>query len=272
MSTPSLPVAFITGVSSGIGRATALKLKTSGYEVFGTSRRVDTGSIVDGIQMVQLDVGDDSSVEKAVAFVMKQTGRIDLLVNNAGFGIFGGAEESSIAQAKDLFETNLFGVIRTVRAVLPIMRKQKNGRIINVSSVLGFVPSPYMALYAASKHALEGYSQSLDHEIRTFGVRVLLVEPAYTKTSFEQNMQASDELMPEYEKIRTAIGELIAGAMATADDPYIVADEIAKAAAAISPKLRYPAGAVARRLNWLRRLVPASSFDRGLRKRMQLAS
>src|SRR5690349_3978546 len=115
-------------------------------------------------------------------------GHIDLLVNNAGIGLLGAAEESSTAQAQGLFDVNVFGVLRMTNAVLPAMRLQRKGTIINVSSVLGLIPAPYSALYAATKHAIEGYSESLDHELRTFGIRVALVEPAYTRTSFEENI------------------------------------------------------------------------------------
>src|SRR3954463_7211809 len=131
-----------------------------------------------------LDVTDDVSVAGVVREVLERSGRIDVLVNNAGVGIAGAAEESSIEQARALFETNVFGSIRMTRAVLPHMREQGGGRIINVSSVLGLVPAPFMALYAATKHAIEGYSESLDHEVREHGVRVLLVEPGYTNTAF----------------------------------------------------------------------------------------
>lgn len=271
MSTTQKPTALVTGVSSGIGKATALALISEGYTVFGTSRRADVGASSDGIQLLKLDVTDDQSVADAVDAVIQKTGRIDLLVNNAGFGVIGGAEESSIVQAKGVFETNLFGVIRMSRAVLPIMRKQGAGRIINISSVLGFIPNPYMALYVASKHALEGYSESLDHEVRTFGVRVLLVQPGYTKTSFEANMVASDEPLPEYKQTLVSVKKLIAGVMAKADDPKIVAKAIVLAASALKPKVRYPAGGTAKQLSFLRRFIPATAFDKTLRKQMKLA-
>ena len=120
--------------------------------------------------------------------VIERFGRIDVLINNAGIGSAGAAEESSVAQAQRVFDVNVFGVMRMTKAVLPHMRAQGGGRIINVSSVLGFLPAPYGALYAATKHAIEGYSESIDHEVREHGVRVLLVEPAYTKTGFDANI------------------------------------------------------------------------------------
>ena len=140
---------------------------------------------------LDLDVASDESVAAVVQQVIERFGRIDVLVNNAGIGSAGAAEESSVAQDQSVFDINVFGVIRMTKAVLPHMRAQGSGRIINISSVLGFVPAPYMAVYAASKHAVEGYSESVDHEVREHGVRVLLVEPAYTNTGFEANVRAA---------------------------------------------------------------------------------
>src|SRR3954447_17267957 len=178
-------VALVTGTSSGIGEAAARALVDAGFTVYGTSRRAIAGEERDGVTFLPVDVTDDESVARGVREVLGRSGRIDVLVNNAGLGIAGAAEESSIEQARALFDTNVFGSIRTTRAVLPQMREQGSGRIINVSSVLGFLPAPFGALYSATKHAMEGYSESLDHEVREHGVRVLLVEPAYTRTSFD---------------------------------------------------------------------------------------
>ncbi len=166
-------VAVVTGASTGIGQASAKALHQAGFRVFGTSRRA-VANTLDGITMVTCDVTDDESVNAAVGKVLDATGRIDVLVNNAGMGLLGGAEESSIDQAQALFNVNLFGVIRTTNSVLPIMRNQKAGRIVNISSVLGLIPAPFSALYSSTKHALEGYSESLDHEVRAFGIRICL--------------------------------------------------------------------------------------------------
>jgi NAD(P)-dependent dehydrogenase (short-subunit alcohol dehydrogenase family) len=186
------PVVLVTGVSSGIGRAVASAFAEKGFEVFGTSRNPRNTEPIAGVEVVQLDVTDPESVSAAVATVIQRAGRIDIVVNNAGFGVLGAAEESSIAQAQQLFDTNFFGLVRLTREVLPHLRAQRSGRIINISSVLGFLPAPYGALYAASKHAVEGYSESLDHETREFGVRVTVVEPGYTSTSFEANANDAD--------------------------------------------------------------------------------
>src|SRR5215204_4266035 len=263
-------VALVTGASSGIGEAAARALLGAGFAVYGTSRRAAPGEARDGVVFLPLDVTDDDSVARAVREVLHRSGRIDVLVNNAGVGVSGAAEESSIEQARALFETNLFGSIRMTRAVLPHMREQGSGRIINVSSVLGFMPAPFMALYAATKHAIEGYSESLDHEVREHGVRVLLVEPAYTRTSFDANAVPVDEPLALYARRREAIDGLIAAAVKAGDEPSLVGETIVAAATDTRPKLRYPAGTLARRVSKLRRYAPSAVFDKQIRKLNQL--
>ena len=147
---------------------------------------------------LDLDVTSDESATAVVGQVIDRFGRIDVLVNNAGIGSAGAAEELSIAQDQRVFDVNVFGLIRMTKAVLPHMRAQGGGRIINISSVAGFVPQPFMAVYVASKHAVEGYSESVDHEVREYGVRVLLVEPFNTGTGFDANMVRGDTPLPAY--------------------------------------------------------------------------
>jgi len=266
---PVRRTAIVTGASSGIGLASVRALHKAGYRVFGTSRRSST-VLGDAGTLLTCDITDEASVAAMVKTVLDETGRIDLLVNNAGFGISGGAEESSIAQAQDLFDVNLFGVIRAIRAVLPTMRTQRSGRIINISSVLGLIPAPYMALYAASKHAVEGYSESLDHEVRNQGIRIVLVEPAYTRTAFDQNLLVPDAQLELYAEARAGADRTMREAMATADAPETVADTVLAAAEASVPQRRYTAGKVARQISLLRRFAPAHLFDKSLRKQMHL--
>jgi NAD(P)-dependent dehydrogenase (short-subunit alcohol dehydrogenase family) len=265
-------VALVTGASSGIGEATARELAAAGFTVYGTSRKATAGEQRNGIVFLPLDVTDDDSVAGAVREVLDRSGRIDVLVNNAGLGIAGAAEESSIEQARALFDTNLFGSIRMTRAVLPRMREQGSGRVINVSSVLGLVPAPFGALYAATKHAIEGYSESLDHEVREHGVRVLLVEPAYTRTSFDANAIPADEPLPLYAHRREVLDVLMAEAIKGGDEPSVVGEAIVAAATDPRPRLRYPAGSLARRVSKLRRYAPSTLFDRQIRKINQLAA
>jgi NAD(P)-dependent dehydrogenase (short-subunit alcohol dehydrogenase family) len=263
-------IAIVTGASSGIGQATAERLAVAGYKVYGTSRR-GAQSGQRSFEMLPLDVTSDASVEAAVTEVMRVEGHIDLLVNNAGFGVApAGAEESSIDQARSIFDTNFFGIVRMTRAVVPHMRRHGSGRIINIGSVLGFLPMPYGALYAATKHAVEGYSESLDHELRTRGIRVSVVEPAYTKTQFDANVLEPDAKLDEYREVRAALGKRLKEVMAVADQPSVVADVVLQAASAARPKLRYTAGGVAGRLRLLRRFAPAGVMDAGIRRHLRL--
>lgn len=206
-------VALVTGASSGIGEATAERLAQAGYTVYGTSRRGGQAG-QRSFEMLPLDVTRDESVEAVVAEVMRRAGRIDLLVNNAGFGVApAGAEESSLDQARTIFDTNFFGIVRMTCAVLPRMRQQRRGRIINIGSALGFLPVPYVALYSATKHAVAAYTESLDHELRTMGIRVSVVEPSYIKTSFDANQMQPDAPLDVYraicEKIEKRVKEVL---------------------------------------------------------------
>ena len=269
MNKTDLGVALVTGTSSGIGHATAKALQDAGFHVFGTSRRT-VAQRTDGVTMLTCDVTDDASVAKLVDDVLAEAGRIDLLANNAGIGIIGGAEESSVLQAQSLFDVNVFGIMRVTKAVLPTMRRQGKGRIINMSSILGLIPSPYNAIYSASKHAIEGYSESLDHELRPLGIRVALVEPAYTRTSFEENLATPDQLLDIYDAARAGMTITARKAMEKGDAPEVVARTVLKAATDSVPRRRYAVGKMARQVSFLRRFVPASAFDKSLRKQYGL--
>lgn len=258
-------VALVTGASSGIGLATAQALRRDGYRVFGTSRKPAADG-PDGIGMLVCDVTDELSVKNLVENVLNRAGRIDLLVNNAGIGLLGGAEESSASQAKALFDVNVFGVVRMTNAVLPVMRRQRAGRIVNLSSILGLIPAPFNALYSSTKHALEGYSESLDHEVRTQGIRVVLVEPGVTRTSFEENITRPDRPLPAYDTVRADAEKLMRDIIETGDAPQVVADMVVKAANAASPKRRYTAGKVASQVRFIRRFLPEAFVDKNLRK------
>ncbi|WP_030438287.1 oxidoreductase [Actinoplanes subtropicus] len=265
------PIALVTGASAGIGKAVSLGLVKAGYEVIGTGRNTSRLARVNGVTYLDLDVTSDESVTAAVEQVIQRYGRIDVLVNNAGVGSAGAAEESSVAQVQALFDINVFGVIRMTNAVLPHMRTQRCGRIVNISSVVGFIPAPFMAPYAASKHAVEGYSESIDHEVREYGVRVLLVEPGWTNTGFETNSVRPDTPMEVYAKQRTIADKLIVEAVKAGDDPDAVAQAVVAAATDTKPKLRYPAGSRAGLVSTMRRVVPSRAFDRQIRKMNQLA-
>lgn len=240
----------------------------------------DRDKLDDALERLSSDAGAVSGVaanlaDDVAATVVAQHlacyDNLDLLVNNAGIGSAGAAEEHSIEQDQQVFDINVFGVIRMTRAVLPHMRARGAGRVINISSVLGFVPAPYRAVYAASKHAVEGYSESLDHEVREYGVRVLLVEPGITRTGFEGNVVEPEAPLHAYAAQRQVADDVVTALSKYADDPAAVAKTIVAAATDSTPKLRYPAGSTAGLIRTLRRVVPARAFDWQLRKLNRLA-
>ena len=210
--------------------------------MIGTGRNTARVTAPAGVTYLDLDVTSDESVASVVEQVIDRFGQIDVLVNNAGVGATGAAEEFSLAQTQDVFDINVYGVMRMTKAVLPHMRAQRRGRIINVSSLSGFVPSPFMALYVSTKHAVEGYSQSLDHEVREHGVRVLLVEPGPINTPFGAHSVQADTPLPLYASGRRTYDEVLAKNTSGGDDPAVVAKVIVAAATDRNPKLRRTAG------------------------------
>ena len=233
----------------------------------GTSRDTSRVTPLDGVTFLDLDVASDKSVTAAVQQVIERFGRIDVLVNNAGIGSIGAAEETSVAQAQGVFDINVFGVMRMVKEVLPHMRAQGRGRIINLSSVQGFIPAPYMAVYGASKHAIEGYSQSLDHEVRRVRHPV-----AARRTRLHQDRIRGQQHAARHAPagVRASSGtifdRLMAAAIKDGDDPAVVAKVIVAAATDPKPKLRYTAGPLAGRASaCAASFPPGSSTSRSAR-------
>ena len=262
-------VVLITGVSSGIGRETAQLLAERGARVFGTVRDLGRADPIAKVELVLMDVTDDKSVKDGAESVLKNAGKIDILINNAGYSIAGGLEETSIEEARQLFETNFFGALRLSQVVLPSMRRHSYGRIVNISSMAGVVPVPYRGVYAASKHALEGYTEILDHEVRQFGIRAVLIEPTFTKTNIVANERTPQAEILVYAEQKRRVEAAIQKQNAAGDEPRAVAEVIYRALIAESPRLRYPVGNGVM-LSRLHRFVPAKMFDKQFRKRFQL--
>ena len=263
-------VVLITGVSSGIGLATAQQFAARGCRVFGSVRSLEKARPLPGVELVEMDVRDEASVRSGVERVLGRAGRIDVLVNNAGINMVGAVEETSPGEAAALFDTNVLGVLRATQAVLPHMRAQRQGRIVNVSSVLGFLPAPYMGLYAAAKHAVEGLSESLDHEVRQFGIRVTLVQPFYTKTNLETNSPQAASTIGAYDRERDVVSRAVSASVNGGDDPSVVAHTVVEAALGAWRMRRTPPGQ-ASLLTKLRRFMPAGPVDKSLRKALGLA-
>jgi NAD(P)-dependent dehydrogenase (short-subunit alcohol dehydrogenase family) len=262
-------VALVTGVSSGIGRETAQLLTERGLRVFGTVRNQQPGGAIAGVEFVRMDVTNDRSVTDGVKAVLERAHRIDVLVNNAGYSLAGGLEETSLEEARQQLETNFFGVLRVTHTILPVMRRQRYGRIVNISSMLGLLPGPYRGIYAASKHALEGYTETLDHEVRAFGVRAVLVEPVFTKTNIGRNEKSVLTALDAYADQRKRVEEVIRQRITHGEEPRAVAEVVYHALSVASPRLHYPVGEGVT-LNRLHRFVPPRMFDRAFRKQFQL--
>jgi NAD(P)-dependent dehydrogenase (short-subunit alcohol dehydrogenase family) len=263
-------IVLITGASSGIGRATALELLRAGHTVYGAARRVQSMDAISaaGGHVLPLDVTNDADLERAVQTILDQQGRIDVLVNNAGFGLYGAAEDVPLPQARYQLEVNLFGPARLTQLVLPHMRKQRSGTIVNVSSMGGEIAFPLGAWYHASKHALEAYSDALRQEVKQFGIHVVLIQPGLIRTEFgDVTTQAVQAYSGQgaYRELAQGLAtstQTIYSEHSKASQPSVVATAIRKAVEAARPKPRYPVGYMAKPLLALNRLLPARVFDR----------
>ncbi|MGY2746132.1 oxidoreductase [Pseudarthrobacter sp. O4] len=262
------PVAFVTGASTGIGFETARKLAASGFTVYAGARRVEKMEPLKayGVKVVALDVTDEASMGAAVGAVIAAHGRIDVLVNNAGYGSYGSLEEVELAEGRRQFDVNVFGLARMTQLVIPAMRAAGRGRIINVSSMGGKMYEPLGAWYHATKFAVEGLSDSLRMELKPHGIGVSIIEPGGTQTEWGA-ISAQGLLASSGDGPYAAQAKVMAAVLATTDKaalstrPEVVADVIVQAATALRPKTRYPVGGSARALLLLRRLLPDRVFD-----------
>lgn len=252
-------VVLVTGASSGFGHAIAKALAAKNYRVFGTARAVQSGAAPEGFTTLTLDVTQDVSVAACVSEVVRIAGRIDAVINNAGIGIAGAIEDTTAAEAQAQFETNFFGTHRVCRAVLPHLRAQRAGVIINMSSLAGRVAVPFQGFYSATKFAIEAYSEALRMEVRPFGIAVSMIEPGDFATSFTVNRRFTTDSTPAspyYDSMARAIAIMARGEQANHDlSPVIGAVEAILESR--RPALRYPrAPAVQRTFNALRPLLP----------------
>jgi NAD(P)-dependent dehydrogenase (short-subunit alcohol dehydrogenase family) len=251
-------VVLVTGTSSGFGRAIAIALANDGHRVFGTIRAAQAGS-APGYTVLPLDVTQDGSVGACTAAVIRSAGRLDAVVNNAGMGIAGAIEDTSVEEAVAQFDANFFGMHRVCRAVLPQMRAQRSGLIINMSSLAGHVPLPFQGFYSASKFAIEAYSEALRMEVRQFGIRVAMIEPGDFATGFTAKRRmtaASTPASPYYEACALAIARMARDEQANSDlSPVVRA--VRTILAAPAPAMRYPrATSVQRAFVALRPFLP----------------
>ncbi len=251
---------LITGASSGIGRTTARLFAARGCRVFGTSRQARPDA--HGVEMLQLDVRSDASVAQCVSEVVRRANGIDVLVNNAGVEYLGIAEETPLADARAVFETNFFGVVRMVDNVLPHMRAQRDGRIINVGSAAAWVGEPGESFYAASKRALAGYTEALRHEVWPLGIHVSIIEPGSFRTNILAGQtEAGGRAIADYDAVRRAAIRTLQESLQHGGDPSAVARAVVRVAQARTPRLRYAVGAEARWIPFASVLLPQRWFD-----------
>ncbi|MFI6827482.1 oxidoreductase [Kribbella sp. NPDC050241] len=261
-------IALVTGASSGIGEATARKLHALGYVVYGAARRVDRMEklAADGIRTIAMDVTDDDSLRAGVDRILSETGRIDVLVNNAGYGSYGAVEDVPLDEARYQFEVNVFGAARLIQLVLPGMRAQRSGTIVNISSMGGRIYTPLGGWYHGTKFALEALSDCLRLETKPFGIDVVVIEPGSIQTEWgdiaASNLRKVSADGPYAERADAMAASMSSEANARRNSPpTVIADAIGKAVTARRPRTRYTAGFAAKPLITLRRVLPDRAFD-----------
>ncbi|MEO1033131.1 MAG: oxidoreductase [Bacteroidota bacterium] len=261
-------VIIVTGASSGIGKATALQLIEEGHIVYGLARRVEKmQDLIDaGGHAKALDITDHKQIKEIIQDIKDQQQRVDILVNNAGYAVYGPIEEIGYEQAKRQFEVNLFGLAEITKAVLPTMRIQNSGTVINISSVGGKIYTPLGAWYHATKHALEGWSDCLRLEVKQFGINVVIIEPGAIKTEFDQAMDhqfGTIEKSP-YASLKHAMEKVMKNAYKPGNysEPMVIAETISKAIKTNNPKTRYAAGKMARQTLMGRKWLSDKGFDK----------
>jgi NAD(P)-dependent dehydrogenase (short-subunit alcohol dehydrogenase family) len=259
-------VVLITGASSGIGEATALRLKQAGFEVYATARELEPMEPLKalGICVLKLDVTDDASMSTCVDTILQEQGRLDILINNAGYGSYGALEDVPLAEAKRQFEVNVFGLARLIQLVLPSMREQRFGKIVNISSIAGKIYEPMGTWYHATKFAVEGLSDCLRLEVQGFGIDVVIIEPGGIQTKWDgiavQNlMKVSGHTA--YQEMARRVANMLSVGYKDASSPEVIARVIEQALRARSPRTRYAAGKGARPILLLRKLLSDRLFD-----------
>ncbi|MCF8076936.1 MAG: SDR family oxidoreductase [Desulfotignum sp.] len=260
---------LITGASSGIGKCTADYLATKGYQVYGTSRHPESCPGIKNGFMIKMDVCNIASVKEAIAHIVGKEGHIDVLINNAGFGIGGAIEDTSTEMAKALFDTNFFGICRVLQEVLPVMRRQSGGLIINMSSIGGLIGLPFQGIYSASKFAVEGLSEALYKELSLSAINVVLIEPGDFKTEFTANRQIINTTHHADQFQRTMT--VIENDEQTGQPPVKIAHLIEKIINTPNPGLRYAVGAFDQKLSiFLKKILPNRWFDQIIMSYYQL--
>lgn len=267
---PGNKVVLITGASSGIGRATAQLLASRGYTVFGTSRNPFNSVRASGYELLPLNVCSDQSAQDCVNTLIQKAGRLDVLINNAGHALAGAIEEATLEQAKAQFETNFFGMIRMVNCSLPVMRAQSSGHIVNVGSGASIGRAPFFGIYAASKCAVDGYTEALWHELRPLGIKVSVVQPWFSKSNLMTSAQYGEKRIDDYQPWRDRGVSILQEFLNNGEDAEEVADCILGLLRSHHPALYYCVGKKTGAMALLRRFLPQSAFGRLVRRFLKI--
>jgi len=263
-------VILVTGASSGIGLLIANRLHKEGFTVFGTSRNPEKHRDKVPFRLLSLDVTSARSIEDCIDTLLSEVRTIDVLINNAGSLLAGSVEETAIEQAYKQFETNFWGSVKMTKAILPIMRNQRSGKIVTVSSLIGLIGVPFNSYYSASKHALEGFYKSLRLELKPFNIKVSVIEPGFFKTNIDRRAEYGNESISDYEQTRKKVFQFFSESLAKSPVPTPVADVVLKIVNEKDPKYSYPVGARTRLLPALQ-FFSHSLFEKGFLRRAGLA-
>jgi NAD(P)-dependent dehydrogenase (short-subunit alcohol dehydrogenase family) len=257
-------IVLVTGASSGIGFSVAKVLASQGHHVYGTSRKANHGDVLEGFTLLKMDVRNEQSVREAVNYLISQESRIDVLINNAGLGLIGPVENTSDLEARDIFDTNVFGVLNVCRICLPHLRKSKNGYIFNITSMAAQIGLPYRGIYSASKFAVEGYTEALSMEVRRFGIKVCLIEPGDFKTNINSTRKVVAYVNKEvygadYDRIMKQVDHEVDHSRT----PEVIGYSIASILKQQKPRLRFRVATLMQRFSLtLMRVLPSRWFEK----------
>ncbi|MEZ4798310.1 MAG: SDR family oxidoreductase [Flavobacteriales bacterium] len=255
-------VALVTGASSGIGKAVALELRNEGFTVFGASRKVTTGIVENDIIQLKMDVNSEPSVKAAVDYIIQEQGKIDVVINNAGLGIIGAVESVSDEEVKEIFDTNVFGVLNVCRHTIPYLKKQSKSYIFNITSIAGLMGLPFRGIYSASKYAVEGLSESLSQEVKDFGIKVILIEPGDFNTNINQTRKIAKNTPEEYLELENKVLDQVNREVSSAPNPSLIGRKIISIMKKRYPRLRYKVATPFQKFSVLTRdIIPDRWFE-----------
>lgn len=257
-----IKVALVTGASSGIGKSISEVMAREGIRVYGCSRHAVDGDVINNVISLKMDVTNEASVERAVQYIVAREGRLDIIVNNAGLGLIGSLEDTPDELIREVFDTNINGVINVCRHTIPHLRRQGGGYIFNVTSIAGLMGLPFRGIYSASKYAVEGFSEALSSEVKDFGIKVIIIEPGDFKTNINQNRRLAPKSNPAYQSLQAAVLKQVNAEVERAPHPDIIGQTIIRILKKRYPRLRYKVATPFQKFSVLvRDIIPDRWFE-----------